>query len=187
MGGKFTISMLSNEILLYYNIYIYIYILKNVPYIDTNILKQTIMHLHVFKTFYMLFKSSHLFHVQYDLKIFLLTANRFYIYLFSIITARQSRDIGIDGPLGGVYELVYLMIVEISATWLLIDINYCPDNSSDRVFNLCGCDFRELIFQSFGVFEFGYDCYLLSNFHAVFGTLKIYPPGREPFQIIFIV
>jgi len=35
----------------------------------------------------------------------------------------------------------------------IIDMDFGPDNSSDRVLDLCVRYFRELIFQSYGVFD----------------------------------
>ena len=66
-------------------------------------------------------------------------------------------------------------------------MDYCHDNSSNRVLYICERDFTELFFQSCGVFELGLFCYLISDFHAIFGTLKIYPPGRKACHRVFIV
>jgi len=97
------------------------------------------------------------------------------------------------------YNICWLFCWAESINWFMLwwskdlqfdqlkDMDYCPDNSSDRVLDFCGRDFRELFFQSYGVFELGWFCFLLSDFHAVFGTSKIYPPGREPCHRIVIV
>jgi len=91
------------------------------------------MHLPLFKTFYMLFRSSHLFHVlcKIQLEFFLLTEHMFYILRhFVYLDHHRYRTNDIPSEwyyqdelqylliilLGRVYELVNVMIVERSAT-----------------------------------------------------------------------
>jgi len=72
------------------------------------------------------------------------------------------RPSGVNKPN---YKICWLFCWAESMNWFMwwlskdpqldeiIDMDFGPDNSSDRVLDLCVRYFRELIFQSYGVFD----------------------------------